>query len=199
MLKNFYVADCLKSVKSDAAINLRNQLCELLQKGGFRLTKWSCNDRDVLETIPKTDRAPSILGLDLNADELPIEKTLRVQWNMKTDMFTIKILIKDKPYTRRGILSVTSSIYDPLGFVSPVVLPAKKLIQDLYKQGLGWDKKIGEEETARWEKWLSDLPKLSLISVPQKLRSFITSMMLRRRRMVKFRMRDSLMKTKCPR
>ena len=134
----------------------------------------------------------------MNADELPIEKTLRVQWNMETDILTIKILPKDKPYTRRGILSVTSSIYDPLGFVSPVVLPAKRLIQDLCKQGLGWDKKIGKEETARWEKWLSDLPKLSHISVPQKLRSFITSMMLRRWRMVKFRMRDSLMNVKCP-
>ena len=171
MLKNFYVDDCLKSVKSsDAAVILRNQLCELLLKGGFRLTKWSCNAKDVLETIPMTDRAPSILDLDLNADELPIERTLGVQWNMETDMFTFKMLTKDKPYTRRGILSVTSSIYDPLGFVSPVVLPPKKLIQDLCKQGLGWDEKIGEEETARWEKWLSGLPKLSHISVPRCLK-----------------------------
>ena len=171
VLKNVSVDDCLKSVKSsDAAINLRNQLRELLQKGGFRLTKWSCNAKDVLETIPMADRAPLILDLDLNADELLIERTLGVQWNMETDMFTFKMLTKDKPYTRRGILSATSSIYDPLGFVSPVVLPAEKLIQDLCKQGLGWDEKIGEEEIARWEKWLSGLPKLSHISVPRCLK-----------------------------
>ena len=83
-----------------------------------------------------------------------------MQLNMETDMFTFHLLVKDKPYTRRGILSVTSSIYDPLGIISPVVLPAKKLIQDLCKQGLSWDEKIGVEEAVRW---LSELPKLSKI------------------------------------
>ena len=57
-------------------------------------------------------------------------------------MFIFRILPKDKPYTHREILSVTSSIYDPLGFVTPAVVPAKKLIQDLCKKGLGWGEKI---------------------------------------------------------
>ena len=155
-LKNFYVDDCFKSVQSScAAIDLRSQLCELFQRGGFRLTKWSCNSKDVLESIPKTDRAPSIFDLDLNAEEPPIERTLGVQWSMETDMFIFKLLPKDKPYTRRGILSVTSSIYDPLDIISPVVLSAKKLTQDLCKQGLSWDEEIKEEEEAvRWKKWL---------------------------------------------
>ena len=59
--KNFYVDDCLKSVQSSCtAIDLRSQLCKLLQKGGFWLTKWSSNSKDVLEKIPKAERAPSI-------------------------------------------------------------------------------------------------------------------------------------------
>ena len=169
--KNFYVDDCLKSVQSScSAIVLRGQLCELLQKGGFRLTKWSSNFKDVLEKIPKAERAPSILNLDLNAEELRIERNLGVQLNMETDMFTFHLLPKDRPYTRRGILSVTSYIYDPLGIISPVVLPAKKLIQDLCKQGLSWDEKIGVEEAVRWEKWLSELPKLSEISLARCLK-----------------------------
>ena len=171
VLKNFYVDDCLKSVQSScAAIDLRSQLCELLQKGGFRMTKWSCNSKDVLETIPNADRAPSIFDLDLKAEELPIERTLGVQWSMETDMFIFKLLPKDKPYTRRGILSVTSSIYDPLGIVSPVVLSAKKLIQDLCKQGLSWDEEIKEEAAIRWKRWLSELPKLSQISLARCLK-----------------------------
>ena len=36
VLKNFYMDDCLKSVQSSCAgIDLRSQLCELLQKGGL--------------------------------------------------------------------------------------------------------------------------------------------------------------------
>ena len=158
--KNFYVDDCLKSVQSSCTtICLRALLCKLLQKGGLRLTKWSSNCKDVLEKIPKAERAPSILKLDLNAEELLIERTLGVQLNMETDMFPFHLLPKDKPYTRRGILSVTSSIYDPLGIISSIVLAAKKIIQDLCKEGLSWDKKIDVEEAVRWEKWLSELPK----------------------------------------
>ena len=171
VLKNFYVDDCLKSVQStEVAIKLREDLCALLSRGGFRLTKWLNNQREVLETIPIADKAPSVLDLDLNSDVLPIERTLGVQWNMDSDMFTFKVMPKDKPFTRRGILSVTSSVYDPLGMVSPITLPAKKLLQDLCKQGLSWDEEIGGEESQFWKRWLSELPLLSSVTLPRCLK-----------------------------
>ena len=171
VLKNFYVDDCLKSVKStEVAVELRKDLCALLSRGGFRLTKWLCNRKEVLETIPISARAPSVLDLDLNSNVLPTERTLGVQWNMNSDMFTFKMTPKDKPFTRRGILSVTSSIYDPLGMVSPIILPAKRLLQDLCKQGLGWDEEIGGQESHCWRLWLSDLPLLSSVALPRCLR-----------------------------
>ena len=157
VLRNFYVDDCLKSVKStEVAVELRKDLCALLSRGGFRLTKWLCNRKEVLETIPTSARAPSVLDLDLNSDVLPTERTLGVQWNMNSDMFTFKMTPKDEPFTRRGILSVTSSIYDPLGMVSPIILPAKRLLQDLCKQELSWDEEIGAQESQCWRLWLSD-------------------------------------------
>ena len=171
VLKNFYVDDCLKSVQStEVAIKLREDLCALLSRGGFRLTKWLSNQREVLETIPIADKAPSVLDLDLNSDVLPIERTLGVQWNMDSDMFTFKVMPKDKPFTRRGILSVTSSVYDPLGMVSPITLPAKKLLQDLCKQGLSRDEEIGGEESQFWKRWLSELPLLSSVTLPRCLK-----------------------------
>ena len=39
--------------------------------------------------------------------------------------------LKEKPETQTGLLSITSSIYDPLGFVSPFVLKAKMIFQTL--------------------------------------------------------------------
>ncbi|KAL9982123.1 hypothetical protein ACROYT_G010928 [Oculina patagonica] len=171
VLRNFYVDDCLKLVPStELAIRLREDLSQLLERGGFRLTKWSCN-KEVLETIPTSDIARSLVDLDLNADALPIERTLGIHWNMESDMLTFKVVPKTKPFTRRGILSVTSSIYDPLGMVSPIVLPAKKLLQDLCKQKLGWDEEISDEESQRWQTWLSDLPLLSRVALPRCLKS----------------------------
>ena len=60
------------------------------------------------------------------------------QWNVDTDMLTFKITARDKTPTCRGILSVTSSVYDPLGILASLILLEKKLIQDLCKTGYDW-------------------------------------------------------------
>ena len=132
--RNFYVDDCLKSVKSsEQAVSLVNDLCDLLAKGGFRLTKWQCNRPEVLQSIPKDERAQSMLNLDLK-DAPPIQRALGLKWDMESDKFIFDGVLKDKPTTRRGILSLVSSVYDPLGFLAPDVLPAKKLLQDLCRE-----------------------------------------------------------------
>lgn len=65
---------------------------------------------------------------------------------MQKDMFIFDAALKSKSNTRRGILSLTSSIYDPLGFLAPIILPAKKLLQDMCKQRLDWDNPVGENK-----------------------------------------------------
>ena len=58
VVNSFYVDDCLKSVHSElAAKNLVLDLCKLLSKGGFRLTKWTSNSQTVLHSIPCEERA----------------------------------------------------------------------------------------------------------------------------------------------
>ena len=49
VMKNLFVDDCLKSVVSSrAARALRKELCDMLSRGGFRFTKWLCNDKRLL-------------------------------------------------------------------------------------------------------------------------------------------------------
>ena len=165
--RNFYVDDCLKSVKSsELAVSLVNDLCDLLAKGGFRFTKWQCNRPEVLQSIPEDERAQSMLNLDLLKDALPIQRALGLQWDMESDKFIFDgVLGKEKPTTRRGILSLVSSVYVTLGFLAPVVLHAKKLLQDLCREKLGWDDPISEVERERWENWKGKLPSLARIAV----------------------------------
>ena len=128
--QNFYVDDCLKSVKTeDIAITLADQLSKLLQKGGFRLMKWLSNSRKVIESIPQSERAKSVKMLDF--EHLPSERALGIQWNIQIDKFEFNINVKPKDPTRRGILAVVSSVYDPLGLAAPFELTAKILLQDL--------------------------------------------------------------------
>ena len=135
--QNFYVDDCLCSVATDTqAVPLAGQLRELLSKGGFRLTKWISNSREVINSVPESERAPSVKDLEFNKNSALTERALGVQWNVQADTFSFKIASKEKPATRRGILSIVSSIYDPLGFISPCILPAKGIPQDLGGDGM---------------------------------------------------------------
>ncbi len=59
-------------------------------------------------------------------DILLVEQALGLLWDVNQDVFTFTIKLKDKRMTLRGILSMMSSIYDPLGFVAPLLLQAKK-------------------------------------------------------------------------
>lgn len=169
MHRNIYVDDCLRSVRTEG--KAKEQIDGLRQacaKGGFRLTKFICNRRSVLESIPEEERSKDVKTLDLNYDELPIKRALGVQWCVESDTFRFRITIKDKPLTRRGILSIVSSIYDPLGFAAPFTLNAKKLLQDLCKdEKLGWDDELPESYRICWEKWKSELPLLERILVPR--------------------------------
>ena len=159
---NFYVDDCLVSVaEKDAAIRLQSQLCQLLQKGGFRLTKWISNNRDVLQAVPGEERATQLKSsnLELGAS-LPVERALGVQWDAELDVLGLKTKVKDPVCTKRGVLATMSSVYDPLGLVGPYVLLAKKLFQDECRLNKGWDESLEARNEDLWKKWMMDLAKL---------------------------------------
>ena len=162
--RNFYVDDCLKSIKGETkAISLVSELRALLSKGGFQLTKWISNSRSVIESVPTSGREVSVK--DHLLDQLPCEHALGTRWDVETDTFGFKISLRDKPSTRRGILSVVSSIYDPLGFVAPFILPAKHLLQNLCRKGLAWDDIVSNKDITISQSWLGDVPKLESLNV----------------------------------
>ena len=164
--KNFYVDDCLKSVESvDSAKKHATQLQNLLNLGGFHLTKWISNNPDVLDIFEEKDIAKSVRVFDKY--NCPVDSALGMQWDIKNDTLGYNVVVKDQPTTRRGILSVTSSTYDPLGFVTPFVLPAKIILQDLCRMKLDWDDSVTGEPLFRWKKWLMDLPKLDSFKIPR--------------------------------
>ena len=80
--------------------------------------------------------------LDIKSDTLPLERALGVYWDTELDSFCFKIKIPDKAPTRRHILSIASTIFDPMGFVSPFIMPAKLVLQNLCRKGLGWNDEV---------------------------------------------------------
>jgi len=126
---------CLKKTASD----------NLDEFEGFGSPNGLVNHRNVIATVPVTERAPYVVNLDL--EDLPVERTLGVQWAMETDDFNFRIMDEGKAPTRRGILSVVSTMYDPLGLIAPINLPAKSLLQSLCKQKYGWVEEISDTDS----------------------------------------------------
>lgn len=132
----------------------------LLSSGGFKIAKWISNSRDVMKTIPMSDRVKEVNDLDLDQNILLIDRALGVQWCIETDTFQFKVSLKEKPKTRRGILSMVNSVYDPLGFLAPVMLQPKIILQELCKLRLNWDDPIPQSLSSKWELWYNDLQEL---------------------------------------
>lgn len=140
----------MKSVSTEQeAIDLAKGVRNVCAEGGFCL-KWVSNNRKVLLSIPEEQRASGVKDLDLDQDSLPIERALGMQWCTEKDTFTYDIKVQKKPLSRRGILSVVNSIYDPLGFLVPLILPVKLLLRDMCKQGYGWDEQIEGRCADQW-------------------------------------------------
>ena len=169
VMRNFYVDDCLKSAPDEeSAVKLASQLIEMLKRGGFKLTKWLSNSRNVLKTIPEGERVVKEKNLDFT--DLPTERTLGIAWDVEDDVFKFMVSKKQTPTTRRGLLSAVSSLYDPLGFAAPIVLPAKRLLQELCSQKNGWDEQISKESKNKWFDWLSAVEHMPTVTVPRCLK-----------------------------
>ena len=90
--RNFYVDDCLKSSKSvEKAVKIAHDLSDLCHKGGFHLTQWISNSRDVLQAIPEKEHSKNVSELNLDRDQLPEERALGLQWCMESSDRPIQI------------------------------------------------------------------------------------------------------------
>ena len=76
----------------------------LCAKGGLHLHKFLSNNREVLDSINIEGQAVEVKNVDLNHDELPVQRVLGVRWNVESDSFSFKVTLDEKPATRRGIL-----------------------------------------------------------------------------------------------
>ncbi|KAJ8388711.1 hypothetical protein AAFF_G00131200 [Aldrovandia affinis] len=166
--KNFYVDDGLTSVPSiEEAKKLIVEAQELCKRGGLRLHKFNSNEREVLDSVDPSERAVTTEPLNLSLNATPTERALGIQWSLEHDTFSFNVDLQNKPSTRRGILSVIASLYDPLGFVAPFTLSGKCILQELCRRGIGWDDPLPEDLSPRWEEWKNGLQKLKEVSIPR--------------------------------
>ena len=142
--ENMYVDDILTGAPDDdCAVQLKDDLCNLLSKGGFPLTTWASNSLKVMEATPLQERAPTLMS---TADQEKMSdslKALGTSWNTQDDLLTFtnifSILTEADPKTKRSLIGLYSRIFDPMGFLTPFLMVPKLLFQELWARGLDWD------------------------------------------------------------
>lgn len=115
-------------------------------------TQWISNSREVPQSFPEELKSKNLQELDLDRDKLSLDRGLGLQWCIETDTFKFKMKVKEKPATKRGMLPIISSVYNPLGFLAPLVLPAKLLLQRLCRTKCDWDDPIPPAFQQKWNK-----------------------------------------------
>ena len=139
--QNFYMddyLDCFPSQKK--AAETAHKVIKTLPTRVFSLTKWLSNSKHILKTLAPAERSPKVVNLDLN--DIPIERILGIIWDPQEDILQIKTINKNSNLTKWGLLSFVSSIYDLIGIISLLMLKPKLIIQELWRRNLSWDKQL---------------------------------------------------------
>ena len=134
--KDVYVDDGLTSRSTDEEVKtLIKETQRMLATTRLRLHKVTSNSIAVMEALPREDRGTNIRDLELHTDSLPTQSSLGIHWELEGDNFTFRVALPEKPYTRRGVLAIVNSVYDPLGLATPVILRGKMLLRQLVSLG----------------------------------------------------------------
>ena len=128
----------------------------MFEKGGFKLHKWHSNESNLetndLNSEKELNFAKEHLGTKVNET-----KIMGLNWDKQRDIFRVEIPTESHRLTKRNILKTLASIYDPLGFISPVLLIGKILLRNLYDLRMPWDNEIPQEIENKSVKWVNGL------------------------------------------
>ena len=161
---NFYVDNLLKSIqKFDSVKLLVKDVVNLCKSGGFHLTKFISN-KELLLLAPENQGRMGVKDQDLSGD-LPNEKALGICWNLREDIFYLELKLEARTLTNRVMLSIISSIYDPLAFAAPFIVEGRRILQGLCNQDIQWDSKVSSVVKKDWRNWVTKLKHIERLHV----------------------------------
>ncbi|XP_055907234.1 uncharacterized protein LOC129942362 [Eupeodes corollae] len=165
LLNDFYVDDVITGSDTiDDLISLRIELVELLKSAGFNLHKWTTNCWPLLISLPEDQRELS----PVDFEESNSVKVLGLQWCPSRDIFSYKVKLNlVNSCTKRHILSDASKIFDPLGFLAPIVIGVKILLQELWRKQINWDEEVPDSLSQQWNNIRNELHIVENFAIPR--------------------------------
>ena len=184
MVEGFYVDDLVTGERTAGkAFTLFEKARDRMAKGGFNLRKWKTNDPELRDKISSRETSKTSREVSRLEDEetyakskleslggMRGEKVLGLAWNCENDTlhFNFAHVIekaRNLEVTKRNVLSLLASLFDPLGIISPVTVSMKALFQEICSNKFDWDKPLTGETKAKWDRWIKDLAETKEIQI----------------------------------
>ncbi|GFW13685.1 integrase catalytic domain-containing protein [Trichonephila clavipes] len=86
----------------------------------------------------------------MTKEDQDMQMVLGLSWDVVSDELSCKLpsnldCSQERPVTKRVLLSVINSVYDPIGFTAPALLLLKLLMQKAWRGKIGWDEVLPVE------------------------------------------------------
>ncbi|GFT28158.1 uncharacterized protein NPIL_599581 [Nephila pilipes] len=132
-------------------LRFKEQTMQIMNAASFELRSWAHTGIKHLES-------QNVLGLkwDTETDELYCV-------HPEADMGISDTISK------RKLLSIVNSIYDPIGFTSPATLLPKLLLQEAWRNKLNWDEELPPDMQKRYQRWAKHFDLIESCRIPRKL------------------------------
>ncbi|XP_044316262.1 uncharacterized protein LOC123037810 [Drosophila rhopaloa] len=168
-----YVDDFIDSMSDEQkAIEISSQVREVHSRGGFEIRNWASNSSTVLSYLKNDGDAKKQEPVQFGATE----KVLGMYWDPHKDVFKFicrfsrlkrDVLTDPAVPTKREVLQVLMSIFDPLGLLSCHTIGLKILLQKIWRANISWDQELPESLSEDWNQWKLLLPQVATINIPR--------------------------------
>lgn len=180
-----YVDDYVASFSSaEKAIVVTNAVTAIHLKGGFELRRFISNDQRVQAAVGGPAVAATKETRDMQLEATATDKVLGLFWDADADALVFRcaftrvppeLLAGERRPTKREMLCMCMSVFDPFGMVANFMVGAKLLIQETWTHGVGWDDPIPDAIFERWTTWQRELPNIATCSLPRCYTPWLTT------------------------
>ncbi|KAK5977842.1 hypothetical protein GCK32_003055 [Trichostrongylus colubriformis] len=159
ILRNLYVDNVILCAETSEEVFTKYKHSKQLFKNmSMNLREYITNDQKCNEKIDKADLA--------HHDG---HKVLGISWNATTDEYIISAKIKYLPNpTKRSVLRTAHATFDPLGLLTPLLLPTKLFPQELWQKDYSWDTPLKEADDLKWKNICTQSEKFE-VKIPRKI------------------------------
>ncbi|UYV79296.1 hypothetical protein LAZ67_17001982 [Cordylochernes scorpioides] len=150
LMECLYIDNCVTSVDTEAElVDLVEKSTEIFAKAKMDLRMWQFGP------IHRVKEVYSRLPPSVDIERSEEASVLGMKWNLLEDTLNVtpKFGVIINSLSKRDLLSHTQQIFDPIGFLAPVLLPAKLLIQQAWTVKTDWDELLPSTIQENFMKW----------------------------------------------